>query len=37
MPAADDSTVGLLGGLVLLVVAALAVIGGLALRARRNP
>jgi hypothetical protein len=36
-PAADDSTVGLLGGLALLVVAALAVIGGLALRARRNP
>jgi hypothetical protein len=36
-PIAGDSTVGLLVGLALLVVAALAVTGGLAVRARRHP
>jgi hypothetical protein len=36
-PVAGDSTGGLLAGLALLVVAALAVIGGLAFRARRSP
>jgi hypothetical protein len=36
-PAAENSSPGLLGGLVLLVAAALAVTGGLALRSQRRP